>query len=172
MRHPPRALLSLVASLLLAMTASSCSSGGHSVSTDTSSPPVTTSTSVAAVTTTATSPPVTAPLCHRPPAPSVGIAWLPANLPMPPGSYLSFDNSTDSTHHRATIAAPVTAAAAATFITGTWTQQGWRLKAAPTATEPQRYGYSRTGSPTNGVVSFAALNCDPSWSQITLSLNH
>ena len=154
----------------LALLAGACSSSGKSVSTGTTFTPITPSTSVVSNPTTGPSPSITPPPCHGAPAVSVGLAWLPANLPLPPGSYSVFDDSTDSSHHHAEIDVPAQVAPAVSFITTRWAQLGWVLKAAPLPTAPQRYGYSRPHSNLSGVVSVVALTCDQAWSQVSLSL--
>jgi hypothetical protein len=156
--------------VLLALLAGACSSSGKSVSTGTTFTPITPSTSVAP--SASSSPPAstTAPPCHGAPAASVGLAWLPADLPLPPGSYSVFDDSTDSSHHHAQIDVPAQVAPAVSFITTMWARQGWVLKPAPLPGEPQRYGYTRPHSNLSGVVSVMALACDQSWSLVSLSL--
>jgi hypothetical protein len=168
--HRSRGTGNVLPVLALALLAGACSSGHTSASTGSTFTPITPSTSVVSTPTTRPSPSITPPPCHGGPAGSVGLAWLPANLPLPPGSYSVFDDSTDSSHHHAEIDVPAPVASTVSFITTRWAQQGWVLKAAPLPGTPQRYGYSRPHSNLSGVVSVVALACDQTWSQVSLSL--
>lgn len=153
--------------LALAVIAGACSSSARPVSTATT---VVLPTSAAAPSTTAPASPSTITSCHGLPATTPVVSWLPPNLPLPPGSSLAFDSSTDSNHHRAQIDVPDPVTATVSSITAMWAQQGWIVKAAPLPDQPQRYGYSRPRSNLSGVVSVVPLACDQAWSQVTLTL--
>jgi hypothetical protein len=165
--HRCRGAGNVLTVLALALTAGACSSSGRPVST---APTTVVLSGTTAPSTTAAGPLPTTTTCHGAPVTTPVVPWLPADLPLPPGSLLAFDSSTDSSHHRAQIDVPDPVTATVSFLTAMWTQQGWTVKAAPIAGQPQRYGYSRPRSNLSGVVSVVALACDQAWSEVTLTL--
>ena len=147
--YPPVTSLALVATLVLG----ACGGGGSSSSTR------------AAATTT----PTPAPNC-RPVPPKTAIAnpdWVPADLPLPDGTYLFRDAGAANGVHQGVFTVPGGVKDFVRFALTQWPPKGWHLGRGDSESNEAEDDFSKAAAA--GSFKVRSDYCDLTWSELTLS---
>jgi hypothetical protein len=93
--------------------------------------------------------PATGPCTSLPPAPSpaVVLSWVPADLPLPPGTYATADLGAGgpTATHRGTLVVPGTPADFVRFAVASWPAKGWQIGRGDAEAGEAEDTFSRAG---------------------------
>jgi hypothetical protein len=104
--------------------------------------------------------------CQPAPAPGAAVDWLPADLPLPPGTYPVRELAPEGNVRRALFVVPGTPDDFARFTVEHWPAQGWRLLRGESETVETENRFVR--SPAFGGYKARQRYCDTSKSELTL----
>jgi len=94
------------------------------------------------------------------------IAWVPADLPLPSGTYPVRDENVDNGVHHGVFATPVPIKEFVRFAVTEWPAKGWRMGRGDSEANEAEDGFARAGE--GGSFKVRADYCDPTWSELNL----
>jgi hypothetical protein len=106
--------------------------------------------------------------CRQVPAPAAqNITWVPADLPLPPGTHAVSDDqvASDGTHH-GVFATPVNINDFVRFAVGTWPSKGWHLGRGDSEANEAEDEFVR--GKEGGSFKVRSDYCDTNWSELNL----
>lgn len=112
--------------------------------------------------------PYTGPCYARPDA-GAAIGWLPADLPLPEGTYPITQLQDDGRFRRAVLAVPMTYGDFVQFVLARWPDEGWILGRGESEVGEAEDGFVR--GDTYGAFRARRVYCDDGWSEILLALS-
>jgi len=108
----------------------------------------------------------TSSTCRPLPLAGGPIAWVPADLPLPSGTYAVRDENVDNGVHHGVFATPVPIKEFVRFAVTEWPAKGWRLGRGDSEANEAEDGFARAGE--GGSFKVRADYCDPTWSELNL----
>ena len=108
----------------------------------------------------------TSSTCRPLPLADGPIAWVPADLPLPSGTYPVRDENVDNGVHHGVFATPVPIKDFVRFALAQWPTKGWRLGRGDS--EKNEADDSFVRGTAGGSFKVRADYCDPTWSELNL----
>jgi hypothetical protein len=114
----------------------------------------------------AAGPTTTSSSCQQPPAAQPNVAWFPADLPLPPGTYTAQEVEVSAPSKGVILVVPVTIREYVTFALAELPKQGWRLgKGDSEANEAED---TFTKGTAGGSFRVRSVYCDTSKSELRI----
>ena len=113
---------------------------------------------------TATAPPAN---CQQAPAPGAAVSWVPADLPLPAGTYPVEDVQSGSGSKVAVFVVPMTIHEYVSFALRELPQQGWRLGRGDSEAAEAEDSFTKENQ--GGSFRVRSVYCDPTRSELRLT---
>jgi len=116
--------------------------------------------------TPAAGPTTTSPSCQQPPPAQANVAWFPADLPLPPGTYTAQEVQVSAPSKGVILVVPMTIREYVTFTLAELPKQGWRLGRGDS--EANEAEDSFTKGAAGGSFRVRSVYCDTSKSELRI----